>query len=604
MKAKILRNKENTMNLADIDYLSGIDFLESMNNALTMIHKKAQESNAATILDIFPYISLKQIYALKQDKSFGTDSYIYRNDVDKMFNDDMLKMIDFIGQFRDIDNKMMEIDEKGFNRQIFSKVADSMYECSKIWLLRQLCALKSISLWEDYKRVYSIDGDWYNDFINTEDMPIDFSLLNKLPYDSFYIDLSKVEFQRTDHYTNITGLFINIVDNDNIHITIVDNVIDVTFNPLVNFSGDLIIAGVPTLKGSACFNILRDCFLDDTVKYAFPILDNPDAQVLTLREYAAKYNGVIASVPKDKQFPKNWFKYDFGGIRFVDFMINKSSNGNTLSKDASECFGWKAVNDIDETDMQSPVLNQLMRFTIQFLYFLHSKTEDIIPHIEEEIGAEPLETGLQTEKIKTYKPIRKWDVGFHYGEKIRSVKRKCRLYGNNIINNYTGGDRNRPRAYVRKAHWHNYWCGSNETRHLEPRWLEPIYCNGSVSDIIMTINEVTDKTDPSKGKYIIGRYLDKMNVSYEKDYHMNIKGQDKCFDYRVFHNQKEIFIEYDNIGFKADWNKSKYLKQAKIPVLHIRYDQVDIIPDLIDEFLEHPSIHRINPRIDNAKYYR
>ena len=85
---------------------------------------------------------------------------------------------------------------------------------------------------------------------------------------------------------------------------------------------------------------------------------------------------------------------------------------------------------------------------------------------------------------------------------------------------------------------------------------------------------------------------------------MNIKGQDKCFDYRVFHNQKEILIEYDNIGFKADWNKSKYLKQAKIPVLHIRYDQVDIIPDLIDEFLEHPSIHRINPRIDNAKYYR
>lgn len=80
-----------------------------------------------------------------------------------------------------------------------------------------------------------------------------------------------------------------------------------------------------------------------------------------------------------------------------------------------------------------------------------------------------------------------------------------------------------------------------------------------------------------------------------------IKGHHRRFDFCVTFRQQMFFIEFDGeqhfkpieqfggvSEFKsrqiADWNKNKYARQHKIPLLRIRYDQIVVIPDLIDSF--------------------
>ena len=82
-----------------------------------------------------------------------------------------------------------------------------------------------------------------------------------------------------------------------------------------------------------------------------------------------------------------------------------------------------------------------------------------------------------------------------------------------------------------------------------------------------------------------------------------------------------MYIEYDGEqhfkaveqfggeqGYKerqqADRDKTDYARKQKIPLLRIRYDQISDIPDLIDRFIENPSISHINPAIENKKYYK
>ena len=111
-----------------------------------------------------------------------------------------------------------------------------------------------------------------------------------------------------------------------------------------------------------------------------------------------------------------------------------------------------------------------------------------------------------------------------------------------------------------------------------------------------------------------------MEVEYEKEKVVGIKGHNRRFDFEVVFGGRKMFIEFDGEqhfkpvesfggvdAFKerqrADFDKNKYAKQSKIPLLRIRYDQITLVPILIDTFFEHPSIHKFNPIMDNSKYY-
>ena len=521
--------------------------------------------------------SLSDLYSLRDCSDFGTEAF------DKSglssFNHDFIDARAFCDLF-----------ESPIPIKIFSS-----------YLHRTLCAAKALQLWSRYKRVYTIDGDWYNDFISTDTLQIDFSLLGKLPYDSFYIDLSLVNLPHTKHYQDVTGVIVNVIDSDNIHLTVVD-MDNIQYNPVRYYGvSDLVMVSmVHPLRNNIEFRGI--CSKSDFKrKYD---------DGLTFGDYVKEF-GEYQSIKS--VFPESWHKYDVGDIHFVDFMLNRVSDGTMVkgkSSDAARAFCWESHfgGVIESNDLCSPVISEITCFVLQFLYFLHSKTNDIV---EQSSTVHNCHKSGHSSVTDSH-----WNVGFYYGNKIRTLNRKCRLYGDHICT----GEHGHPRAYVRSAHWHNYWCGSGEDRHLELRWLEPTYCNGTISDIIIGCNEVTDSVDCSNGERLIAAYLNKCGVSYESEYDVIIKGHHRRFDFCVTFHQQMLFIEFDGeqhfkpveqfggvSEFKsrqiADWNKNKYAKQHKIPLLRIRYDQICVIPDLIDSFFEHPSLRCLNSLLTDKEYY-
>ena len=76
--------------------------------------------------------------------------------------------------------------------------------------------------WDRYKRIYSIDPDFYRDLSATESINLDFSIMNRLPYNSFYIDLSQVKIVGTNHYEEVTGLLVHLLESGRIRVTVID----------------------------------------------------------------------------------------------------------------------------------------------------------------------------------------------------------------------------------------------------------------------------------------------------------------------------------------------------------------------------------------------
>lgn len=536
--------------------------------------------------------SLQELYALRSDASFGTKKYETKQPALQQLSKEFGKIHAFAEEF-------------GKNRMPL--------QVSTAWFHRTLCAVKALELWKKYRREYVIDKDWYQDFITTEDTKIDFSMLQKLPYDSFYVNLENLGILSTNHYRNVIGVIVNVMNTDTLHLTVIDSD-NVQYNPVQYYgSSDLRIVKMrdPKQPGKT------ESFALAKKDFSSAVYPNTN---MTYGEFISKY-GSYKEV-RDC-FPENWKKYDTGTVHFVDFEVNKNAQNNVLSgisDNADTCFGWKMQYDgvIEGIDLKSQVINQIMRFIIPFLYFLHSKTEDITYR----------KTGKEAEqKTDPSQLIEKWDVGIRYGQKIRSLQRKCKIYGAETVcggeNEGVKKDRpSRPRAYVRCAHWHHYWCGSQADRHLELRWLEPTYCNGAITDIVTVMNEVSDADlKQSNGEHVIACYLDKMQVPYETEHVINIKGHNRRYDFLVSFQEKYLFIEFDGEqhfrpveqfggaeAFRgrrvADFDKNKYAKKQRIPLLRIRYDQITSVPELIDAFLEKPTINRLNPVLDNTKYYK
>ncbi len=67
--------------------------------------------------------------------------------------------------------------------------------------------------------------------------------------------------------------------------------------------------------------------------------------------------------------------------------------------------------------------------------------------------------------------LRRWNVGFRIGQAFREAAAEPQ---GSVTKDLPA--RNRPRAHVRRAHWHHYWCGEGRTR-LELRWIEPVFVN-------------------------------------------------------------------------------------------------------------------------------
>ena len=522
-------------------------------------------------------LSLQEIYSLRSESEFGQEGYRSESKAKERLNRYYCEINPFIRELEKTAEGAVSV-----RRGVFWT-----------YFHRFFSTVKGVELWNRYRRVYEINGDWYNAMQKTEqvDVDIDFTKLNRLPFDSFYIDLTGVELPRTNHYEKVIGILVNQLGTDRVHIVIVD-ADNSQYNPIKSYTeGRYVDLGI-------------------------------ERYIVTEQEYKKragyiKQAGGTSYKLKD-HFPQSWQKIDMQKVRFVDIMIERGAK-------KSKVYGWgiKSSNVVEAVDTRSAVFEELLKFTLQFMYFLHSKTEDIQERKASVKSVEKQEKQGRPER----REIGVWQVGERYGKRYKSQQRRERLYGEGIeqvSSKSTVGEektRKRPRAYIRQAHWHNYWCGKGEQKYLEPYWIAPVYCNGAFEDISTVVNEVRDANISSKGERIIEVYLSKVGVPYQREQVVEIKGHKRRYDFEVQYRGKRMYIEYDGEqhfkaveqfggeqGYKerqqADRDKTDYARKQKIPLLRIRYDQISDIPDLIDRFIENPSISHINPAIENKKYYK
>ena len=310
--------------------------------------------------------------------------------------------------------------------------------------------------------------------------------------------------------------------------------------------------------------------------------------------------------------PASW-KRDFydGEYRFVTIFLNPQKESATKENALEELGVSISVNDpVSALDRFSEVMRDIIIFTVQFLMFLASRAKDITPVKKISVRSERNDD------------IDKWKVGENYGKKFRLIERKRELYEQFLNTPDNPVEKKRPRPYLRSAHWHRYWCGNANQKHIETRWIEPTFCNGTMDDIVTSIHEVVQKAaSGSSGEECISEYLTKMNVSFHREAAVNIKGHTRRFDFAVKKGTKTMFIEFDGEqhfrpvekfegeqGFKdrrqADREKNKYVRKNRIPLLRIRYDQKKDIPELIDAFFQSPTVHSVNSVLSNEEYYK
>lgn len=144
---------------------------------------------------------------------------------------------------------------------------------------------------------------------------------------------------------------------------------------------------------------------------------------------------------------------------------------------ASTAFNMKLKFDKLNRNPFIPVFEQTLSFTLNILRYI----------IETNMSNHNISSGKTIEpSFHSKDEIQPWDVSSRQGEPIGS-KEHC-----NTINiddeeyefaidpkNYHDYPEihNSPRPHMRRAHAHNYWCGSGENKHLEERWLTPIEVN-------------------------------------------------------------------------------------------------------------------------------
>ena len=79
--------------------------------------------------------------------------------------------------------------------------------------------------------------------------------------------------------------------------------------------------------------------------------------------------------------------------------------------------------------------------------------------------------------------VEKFDVGVRIGKAIKLHKDECvkeKKELEELSKEYRKGTKKRP--HVRRSHFHNYWVGTGDNKHLELRFLTPAYINFSANN--------------------------------------------------------------------------------------------------------------------------
>lgn len=131
--------------------------------------------------------------------------------------------------------------------------------------------------------------------------------------------------------------------------------------------------------------------------------------------------------------------------------------------------------------------------------------------------------------------------------------------------------------------------------------------------------------EDSKGEKIIKEYLDKNDIFYSKKESWWFGGKRFVPDFVIFYSDdkndfmgviefdgkpghfapiecfggKKVFLEHHN----SDLEKDYFLEEERVPLLRIRYDQIDIIEELLTDFIQNPTNYLHKHSKDNWDTY-
>lgn len=134
---------------------------------------------------------------------------------------------------------------------------------------------------------------------------------------------------------------------------------------------------------------------------------------------------------------------------------------------------------------------------LSLLLFLCSQADEIGTEARRPSNPRPKRTKQGWRLFPADKPAT-WEVGVRIGAALRRAYHQAEM-GQSAVDPETG--RSRPRAHIRRAHWHGYWKGPRDPeraadRWFQLRWMPPIPVNVEDGDELPATIRPVKRDDP------------------------------------------------------------------------------------------------------------
>ena len=164
--------------------------------------------------------------------------------------------------------------------------------------------------------------------------------------------------------------------------------------------------------------------------------------------------------------------YNFGRIE-DDYLHVVNIEDDVVYDDSDESHCITVTK--DECQEQSL---QVSKFLFNLLNYIISEESDIENNKSQTYKPQSHKSSKTNKTRQTPTTPASYNVGFRIGPQLFAERKRyeelCRHAGT--------GQRLRP--HLRKAHWHRYWVGSDDNKHLTLKWVKPIYVNCDTPEMI------------------------------------------------------------------------------------------------------------------------
>lgn len=214
-------------------------------------------------------------------------------------------------------------------------------------------------------------------------------------------------------------------------------VLDVSGNRMFKGCGIAAIQITPLFKPNNCKLIV----------YAEIILENGD--IHGVYEYNVDY--------KDRQYAV----IEEDGSKYITVVLVNSKESADILSGKSDARPFEP----SLKDPKDPYNTICGAVVLQVINYLGSDFADIE---ESSATKNTYKPPTDSSRIKnTYKELQGWSCGFRYAAAVKQQNARKEY----AVSEGTGTPK---RPHMRKAHWHHYWAGSGDDRHLIRRWLTAI----------------------------------------------------------------------------------------------------------------------------------